>query len=162
MSLSIKLTAAVAVTAAATTGSAGAEQRERARFSVKVNSQTASLSLSLPLLSHARAHNCWSISCCCSQQQCDLIVCVRQKYENKNNCIIYKNLHACKDLLPLLMIYVIAHTHTHTHRGRILVMRTVYDCVVHQLIVIAHYIGNQCKLIMHLPITIATMCSGKE
>lgn len=47
----------------------------------------------------------------------------------------------CKiDLLPLLMIYVI---------GCILVMRTVcaFLCApaVHQLIVIAHYIANQCN-----------------
>lgn len=161
MSLSIKLTAAaIAVTAAATTGSAGAEQRERATLSRLTDSRQH---LSLPLLLYARAHNCWSISCCCSQQQCDLIVCVRQKYENKIICIIYKNLHACKDLLPLLNDLCNC-SHTHTQRS--------YTCNAHcvrrqrrapvNCYCTLHWKSMQ--LIMHLPITTTTTtaCSGKE
>lgn len=120
----------------------GQTERERAAtwaHSVKVSQH---LSLFLSFTHACTQHNCWSISCCCcsrhsasqlSMHTMKMMIYIIYRFACECDC--------CKiDLLPLLMIYVI---------GCILVMRTVcaFLCApaVHQLIVIAHYIANQCN-----------------
>lgn len=121
-------------------------ERERERQHERTLSRSASISHSF-FLSRTRAHNTTVDRSAVAVAAVDTVHSASQLSMHTMKMMIYIiyrfacECDCCKiDLLPLLMIYVI---------GCILVMRTVcaFLCApaVHQLIVIAHYIANQCN-----------------
>lgn len=129
----------------------GQTERERERQHERTLSRSASISHSF-FLSRTRAHNTTVDRSAVAVAAVDPVHSASQLSMHTMKMMIYIIYRfACEcdcwswaltaiDLLPLLMIYVI---------GCILVMRTVcaFLCApaVHQLIVIAHYIANQCN-----------------